>query len=102
MRVTIVPLEITLIAEKRRSGCGRVLRHVHQAHSLSIRAAIVTLAVPMEVGFVSIIRIGLSESKKFAEGYDAIFGTKKKEEEKPKAKAEAKGGKKKAKKGKKS
>jgi hypothetical protein len=27
--------------------------------------------------FVSIVRIGLSETKKFAEGYDAIFGKKK-------------------------
>jgi len=26
---------------------------------------------------VSIIRVGLAETKKFAEGYDAIFGTKK-------------------------
>jgi hypothetical protein len=24
--------------------------------------------------FVSIVRVGLSETKKFAEGYDAIFG----------------------------
>ncbi|MBL8793943.1 MAG: hypothetical protein JNM56_08560 [Planctomycetia bacterium] len=52
---------------------------------------------------MSIIRVGLSESKKFAEGYDAIFGNKKKPaEEAPKAKAEAKGEKKKGKKGKKS
>ena len=28
--------------------------------------------------FVSIVRVGLSETKKFAEGYDAIFGKKKK------------------------
>ena len=27
--------------------------------------------------FVSIVRIGLAETKKFAEGYDAIFGKKK-------------------------
>jgi hypothetical protein len=27
--------------------------------------------------FVSIIRVGLSETKNFAEGYDAIFGKKK-------------------------
>ena len=27
---------------------------------------------------MSIVRIGLSETKHFAEGYDAIFGTKKK------------------------
>ena len=51
---------------------------------------------------MSIVRIGLSETKQFAEGYDAIFGNKKKTEEKPKAVAEAKKGKKKAKKGKKS
>ena len=31
---------------------------------------------------MSIIRVGLAETKKFAEGYDAIFG--KKEEEAPK------------------
>jgi len=37
---------------------------------------------------VSIVRIGLAETKNFAEGYDAIFGKKKKEEE-PKAKATA-------------
>jgi hypothetical protein len=30
-----------------------------------------------EVRAVSIIRVGLSETKKFAEGYDAIFGKKK-------------------------
>lgn len=28
---------------------------------------------------MSIVRIGLAETKKFAEGYEAIFGTKKKE-----------------------
>jgi hypothetical protein len=28
--------------------------------------------------FVSIVRIGLAETKNFAEGYDAIFGSKKK------------------------
>ena len=33
------------------------------------------------VVLVSIIRIGLAETKKFAEGYAAIFGTKKKKEE---------------------
>jgi hypothetical protein len=27
--------------------------------------------------FVSIVRVGLAETKKFAEGYDAIFGKKK-------------------------
>jgi hypothetical protein len=27
---------------------------------------------------VSIVRVGLSETKKFAEGYEAIFGNKKK------------------------
>jgi hypothetical protein len=30
---------------------------------------------------VSIIRVGLGESKKFAEGYEAIFGKKKEEKE---------------------
>jgi hypothetical protein len=53
---------------------------------------------------VSIVRIGLAETKKFAEGYEAIFGSKKKTNEvKPRAKAgsgkkPAKAGKKKAKK----
>jgi hypothetical protein len=28
--------------------------------------------------FVSIVRVGLAETKNFAEGYDAIFGSKKK------------------------
>jgi hypothetical protein len=36
--------------------------------------------------FVSIIRVGLAETKHFAEGYEAIFGKKKdKKEEKDKA-----------------
>jgi hypothetical protein len=30
---------------------------------------------------VSIIRVGLAETKKFAEGYEAIFGKKKDEQE---------------------
>jgi hypothetical protein len=29
---------------------------------------------------VSIVRVGLAETKKFAEGYEAIFGKKKKEQ----------------------
>jgi hypothetical protein len=41
---------------------------------------------------VSIVRVGLSETKKFAEGYDAIFGRKKKSGTAKKAKASAKGG----------
>jgi hypothetical protein len=32
------------------------------------------LAAYREVMSVSIVRIGLAETKKFAEGYDAIFG----------------------------
>jgi hypothetical protein len=45
---------------------------------------------------VSIVRVGLSETKNFSEGYDAIFG--KKSSGKPrKAEAKAKGGKKKKK-----
>ena len=32
---------------------------------------------------MSIVRIGLGETKNFAEGYDAIFGKKDKKEEKP-------------------
>ena len=37
---------------------------------------------------MSIIRVGLSETKKFAEGYDAIFGKKKtRQPKKPKASA---------------
>jgi hypothetical protein len=31
----------------------------------------------MEIVFVSIIRVGLAETKHFADGYDAIFGKKK-------------------------
>jgi hypothetical protein len=38
---------------------------------------------------VSIVRVGLAETKKFAEGYDAIFGKKKTAKSKP-AKATAK------------
>jgi hypothetical protein len=49
---------------------------------------------------VSIVRIGLAETKKFAEGYEAIFGGKKKKADKP-AEAKADGTKKAAKKGKK-
>jgi hypothetical protein len=30
-----------------------------------------------EVGAVSIVRVGLAETKKFSEGYDAIFSKKK-------------------------
>jgi len=54
----------------------------------------------VEVSAVSIIRVGLAETKKFAEGYDAIFGGRKKEPKKgqtPKkatAKAKKKGKKK--------
>ena len=51
---------------------------------------------------MSIVRIGLAETKKFADGYDAIFGKKKGEtekqekEDKPKTKeSEKKSGKKK-------
>jgi hypothetical protein len=37
-----------------------------------------------EVLNVSIVRIGLAETKKFAQGYEAIFGSKKKKnDEKP-------------------
>jgi len=47
---------------------------------------------------VSIVRIGLAENKKFADGYDAIFGKKKAEDEKQekKEKPKAKEGDKKA------
>lgn len=55
-----------------------------------------------EVLLVSIVRVGLAETKKFAEGYEAIFGGKKKKEEKPQGKdtagKKAKGPKKKSKK----
>ena len=40
-------------------------------------------------GFVSIVRVGLAETKNFGEGYDAIFG-KKKAAKKKSAKATAK------------
>jgi hypothetical protein len=33
---------------------------------------------------VSIVRVGLAETRKFAEGYDAIFGKKKAKNQKPK------------------
>ncbi len=34
-----------------------------------------------EVSFVSIIRVGLAETKNFSEGYGAIFGGKKKSQQ---------------------
>ena len=37
----------------------------------------------LEVVVVSIIRIGLAETKHFSEGYAAIFGGKKKKDDKP-------------------
>jgi hypothetical protein len=39
--------------------------------------------------FVSIIRIGLAETKNFSEGYDVIFGSKKKDKEKKPASSKA-------------
>lgn len=36
---------------------------------------------------MSIVRIGLAETEKFAEGYEAIFGNKKKEKKSEEAKA---------------
>ena len=53
-----------------------------------------------EVLTVSIIRIGLAETKKFAEGYEAIFGPKKKKDA-PATQAKSAGSKKSAKGGKK-
>jgi hypothetical protein len=47
---------------------------------------------------VSIVRIGLAETKHFAEGYEAIFGTKKKAEDKKQPEAADKGPKSKPKK----
>jgi hypothetical protein len=46
--------------------------------------------------FVSIVRVGLAETKHFAEGYEAIFGTKKKaaKKDKPAAKKASAGKKK--------
>ena len=46
---------------------------------------------------MSIVRVGLAETKHFAEGYDAIFASKKKSAEGKKAVAQAKGGAKKKK-----
>jgi hypothetical protein len=43
-----------------------------------------------EDGFVSIVRVGLAETKNFGEGYDAIFGSKKKAGGAKKAKPAAK------------
>ena len=55
-----------------------------------------------KVRAVSIIRVGLAETKKFAEGYAAIFGPKKKKDDQDKpADTETKAGKKTAKAGKK-
>jgi hypothetical protein len=53
-----------------------------------------------EVATVSIVRVGLAETKGFDEGYEAIFGKKKAETKKPEstAKASKPKGKKKAKK----
>ena len=38
---------------------------------------------------MSIVRIGLAETKKFSEGYDAIFGKKQTDKDAPKAAKEA-------------
>ncbi|MEY4395131.1 MAG: hypothetical protein ACO3GX_16375 [Gemmataceae bacterium] len=38
---------------------------------------------------MSIIRVGLAETKNFSDGYDAIFGKKNEKAAKPKAKAKA-------------
>ena len=38
---------------------------------------------------MSIVRVGLAETKNFAEGYEAIFGKKKKEGKEQEQKAEA-------------
>ena len=35
---------------------------------------------------MSIVRIGLAETKKFAQGYESIFGSKKKKDDKPQVK----------------
>ena len=40
--------------------------------------------------FVSIVRVGLAETKHFAEGYEAIFGKKKQDKEEKKDEASAK------------
>lgn len=50
---------------------------------------------------MSIVRVGLAETKKFADGYAAIFGEKKKNEEDKPAQAKKDGAKKAAKPGKK-
>jgi hypothetical protein len=48
------------------------------------------IAALTEGDFVSIVRVGLAETKNFAEGYDAIFGKKKSSDsKKPKAVAKA-------------
>jgi len=69
---------------------GRVAASLHR-----LRGAAVTLFFQEDLFAVSIIRIGLAETKHFAEGYDAIFG--KRNQSKPK-KAEASSKKGKAKK----
>ena len=47
---------------------------------------------------MSIVRIGLAETKKFSEGYDAIFGKKHADKDEPKAAKKPAGKKKKTKK----
>jgi hypothetical protein len=47
--------------------------------------------VPLGGTFVSIVRIGLGETKKFGDGYDAIFGKKKSAASKKPATPAAKG-----------
>ena len=48
------------------------------------------LDLSWEVLAVSIVRIGLAETKKFAEGYEAIFGNKKKKDDEKPAGSKAK------------
>jgi hypothetical protein len=70
---------------KKRDKRACVVYH-YSNQSFSLRGGIA----------MSIVRIGLAETKKFAEGYASIFGSKKKNEEKPAEKATKDDGKKKA------
>jgi hypothetical protein len=63
------------MTRQRRHGAARFL--IEDSSSLEVLA-------------VSIVRIGLAETKKFAEGYEAIFGNKKKKDDDKPAKAKKK------------
>jgi hypothetical protein len=67
----------------------RTNRHTPCRRPSTAGAAIFARTVREET-FVSIVRVGLAETKNFAEGYDAIFGGAKKKAAAKKAKPSAK------------